>query len=73
MTSSELLRLAADALEDGENPFSMAFLSRNDVTFDQCQNLAQQLAIGARMFATAITKPRSPAGTAMLIAIAENA
>lgn len=67
MTSAELLRLAATALEDGRNPLASPFLSDNDVTLDQCLSLADQLAIGARIVAGGIEHPRSPQGIAMLM------
>lgn len=72
MTSAELLREAASALDEGTDPFSGNWLGEHDVTFDQCMSLAQQLAIGARMVAAGIEKPRSPQGVAMLLSMAEN-
>jgi hypothetical protein len=68
--TAALLRAAADALDAGEDPFSTAFLTANDVTFDQCMNLAQQLAIGARIVARGITQPTSVEGQAMLSTMA---
>jgi hypothetical protein len=70
MTSAELLELAAEALEDGRDPLANPFLSDNGVTLDQCYSLAEQLAIGARIMAAGIRKPKSPQGTAMLLTIA---
>jgi hypothetical protein len=70
MSSSELLRAAAEALEDGRNPLVNPFLVEHEVTFDQCMSLAQQLAIGARMVARAIEQPRSAEGQAMFATIA---
>ena len=70
MTSAELLRLAAEALDRGEDPFSPAFLGEHEVTFDQCMSLGKQLAIGARMVARAIERPRSEEGLAMFHTIA---
>lgn len=67
MTTAQLLRAAADALEDGRDPLASPFLSDNDVTLDQCYSLAEQLAIGARIVAAGIENPRSPQGTAMLM------
>jgi predicted nucleotide-binding protein (sugar kinase/HSP70/actin superfamily) len=69
--SAELLRKAADALDDGQVPLVNPFLSDHEVTLDQCMSLAQQLAIGARIVAKAIESPRSPQGIAMLMTIAE--
>jgi hypothetical protein len=70
MTSAELLELAAEALGDGRDPLTNPFLSDNDVTLDQCYSLAEQLAIGARIVAYGIRKPKSPQGTAMFITMA---
>ena len=70
MTSAELLELAAEALEDGRDPFADSFLSENDVTSDQCMALANGLAIGARIMAAGIRKPKSEQGTAMLMTMA---
>jgi len=70
MSSSELLRRAAEALDEGTDPFSQGFLAEHDVTFDQCMALSKQLAIGARMMARAIEKPKSEEGMAMFMTIA---
>jgi hypothetical protein len=72
MTSAELLREAADALDEGTDPFSTGWLSEHEVTFDQCMNLAKQLAIGARIIARGIERPRSPQGVAMLLTMADS-
>jgi hypothetical protein len=65
-----MLRLAADALDDGRDPLTNPFLADNDVTLDQCYALAEQLAIGARIVAAGIENPRSPQGMAMLMTMA---
>lgn len=70
MTSAELLELAAEALEDGRDPLTNPFLSDNDVTLDQCYSLAQQLALGARIMAAGIRKPKSEQGMAMFMTMA---
>jgi hypothetical protein len=70
MSSSELLRAAAEALDEGTDPLCQSFLSEHEVTFDQCMALAGQLAIGARMVARAIERPRSAEGLAMFATIA---
>ena len=70
-TSAELLRLAAKALDDGEDPLSPYFLGQHDVTFDQCISLAGSLAIGARIVATGIEEPRSAQGVAWALTIAD--
>ena len=66
-SSSELLRLAADALDDSMDPFSPAFLGEHDMMSGQCAALGRQLAIGARMVAQAIERPKSHEGIAMLM------
>jgi hypothetical protein len=71
MSSADLLRKAADALDAGQIPLMNPFLSDNDVTFDQCMSLAQQLAIGARVVAKGIESPKSACGMAMLGVMAE--
>lgn len=71
MSSAALLRKAAEALEAGENPFSTGFLTGNSVTLDQLSSLADQIAIGARIIAAGIEKPKSLAGRAMFAAMAE--
>lgn len=71
MTSAQLLRAAASALDEGTDPFGGNWLAEHDVTFDQCMSLAQQLAIGARMVAAGIEKPRSEQGVAMVLTMAE--
>jgi hypothetical protein len=70
VTSAELLRKAAEALENGRIPLMNPWLVENDVTLDQCMALADQLAIGARMVAEGIEHPRSPQGVAMLMTMA---
>lgn len=69
MTTAALLRLAADALDDGQIPLMNPFLSEHDVTLDQCMSMAEQLAIGARIVAAGIEDPRSPQGIAYLMTI----
>jgi hypothetical protein len=73
MITRELLRLAADALDNGVDPFSSVFLGDHEVTSDQCFSLAQQLAVGARVVAAGIESPTSVQGIAMLLAIGESA
>jgi hypothetical protein len=70
MSSSELLRKAAEALDEGTDPFSGSFLTDNDVTFDQCMALGQQLATGARIVARAIERPGSEEAVAMFMTMA---
>jgi hypothetical protein len=71
MTSAELLRKAAEALEDGRIPLMNPWLAENDVTLDQCVALAEQLAIGARIVAAGIDDPRSTQDLAMVLTMAE--
>jgi hypothetical protein len=71
MSSAELLRKAADALDDGQIPLMNPFLADNGVTADQCFSLAEQLAIGARIVAAGIDDPRSTQGLAMILTMAE--
>jgi len=70
MTTAELLRRAAAALDEGTSPFSEPFLSANEVTFSQCMTLADLLAAGARIMAAGIENPRSPQAMIMLTALA---
>lgn len=67
MTTAELLRRAADALDESEDPFAGSFLRTNDVTADECMTLAEQLALGARIVAYAIEHPRSTHAQAMML------
>lgn len=71
--SAELLRLAADALVDGQDPLHISFLREHDVTADECMTLADFLAIGARMVAKAIESPKSMEGKAMMFSIVDDA
>ena len=67
---TELLLAAAEALEAGDDPFGGGFLAEHDVTSSECINLARQLAIGARVVAEGLNRPRSPQGTGVLMAMA---
>jgi hypothetical protein len=55
---SELLKLAADALDDACDPLTAPFLDEHAVTLDECYDLAEWLALGARLMAWAIENPR---------------
>ena len=55
---SELLRKAADALDDGQIPLMNPFLADNEVTFDECMDMAELLAEGARLIAWAMENPK---------------
>lgn len=56
--SSELLEAAADALENGEDPFGAHFLSEHDVESGECLDLADKLAMGARLIAWVQENPK---------------
>ena len=45
----ELLEAAIDALEDGRDPLSRAFLVEHGVTLDECYALSDDLVDGARL------------------------
>lgn len=48
---ADLLDKAADALDDGEDPFGLHFLSENEVESGECLDMAGQMAAGARLLA----------------------
>jgi hypothetical protein len=56
--TTELLRKAADALDDGQIPLMNPFLADNDVTFDECMDLADLLGAGAQLMAWLIDNPQ---------------
>lgn len=56
--SSELLKLAADALDDGRDPLAEPFLSDHAVTLDEVYSLAGWLSAGAALMAWAIENPK---------------
>jgi hypothetical protein len=58
---SELLKAAAEALENGEDPFALHFLSEHEVTADECFDMADKIASGARIVAWATENPRRAA------------
>jgi hypothetical protein len=58
---ADLLRAAADGLDDANHPFCDEFLSGNKVTFDECFEMAEDMAAGARVLAWAIDNPRDAA------------
>jgi hypothetical protein len=59
---TDLADLAADALDDGRNPFEHQFLADNDITFDECMSLAGIFATGGRLFAYALDHPNIARG-----------
>jgi hypothetical protein len=56
--SADLLKAAAGALEGGEDPFGLHFLNEHDVESGECLDLADSLALGARILAWAMEHPR---------------
>jgi hypothetical protein len=54
----DLLRKAADALNDGRDPLTLPFLSDNDVTCDECFDMAELMAAGAQAVAWAMDNPK---------------
>jgi hypothetical protein len=72
MTTAQLLRKAADALDKGSDPLDVSFVTENDLSLDQLFTLAEQLAVGARIMAKAIEDPRSPQCIAMALTIADS-
>jgi len=67
---TELLTAAADSLERGEIPLMDGWLAENEVTSDECIAIANAMAVGCRVAAEGIAKPRSPAGQAVMETIA---
>lgn len=57
--AGELLRIAADALEDGRDPLSTAELAEQGVTLDECFRMGDALAAGARLLAWALDHPQT--------------
>lgn len=46
-------------MEDGSDPLSTWFLSEHDVTSGECLDLADSLALGARLVAWAMDNPKN--------------
>ena len=67
---TQLLLDAAKALDDGQDPLTEPFLSRHEVTLEECYSLAEQLAIGALLVAYGLDHPRTPEGQAVLVSMA---
>lgn len=55
--STTLLRAAADALDDGRDPFDAAFLVLHEVTLDEVYSLGELMAVGARLVAWGLEHP----------------
>jgi len=58
---ADLLRAAADGLDQGEQPFCDRFLGEHQVTLDECFDMAANMAAGARIVAWAVENPRDGA------------
>ena len=56
--ATDLLRKAADALDDGRDPLTLPFLSDNDVTLDECYEMAENLASGALILSWVMDNPQ---------------
>lgn len=56
--SAELLKAAAEALDDQQIPLMNPFLSEHEVTLDECLSLGEQLAMGARLLAWVLENPK---------------
>jgi hypothetical protein len=72
VSTAQLLREAAKVLDNHGDPLSEWFLSENEVTLDQAMALGTQLALGARIVAKALEKPRSQQGLAMFQTLVED-
>lgn len=60
--SIALLEAAADALQDGTDPFNTNWLAEHDVTLDECFTLSEQFAAGATILAWAMKHPKQAQG-----------
>jgi len=73
--AADLLKAAATALDDGRDPLTSPFLGEHDVSLNECYDLAEQMAMGARLLAWALENPKlasaamSGAGDGMAIHI----
>lgn len=57
--SKELLRKAAEALEKGMSPFEHWFLSKNEVTLDECMTMSERIATIIKWFLAQPKKVRA--------------
>lgn len=55
--ATDLIRLAAEAMDKGEDPFHISFLSEYEVTLDEAYDLSDDLAEAARLYLHLRTKP----------------
>jgi hypothetical protein len=58
----ELLNRAADAMDDGMDPFDHGFLAEHGVTLEECFTMAELLAVGARLVAFGLENPKIARG-----------
>ena len=61
---ADLLDKAADALDEGIDPLAPGFLAANEVTLGECYDLADKLAMGARLISWATRNPKQAAAFA---------
>ena len=67
-----LLTEAAKALGAGQDPLMNPFLSEHEVTLNECYDLAEQLAIGARIVARGLADPRSQECQVVMLTMARS-
>lgn len=58
----ELLNHAADAMEDGQDPFNHAFLRDNRVSLEEVFTMGELIALGARLVAFGLEHPEVARG-----------
>lgn len=58
----DLLNHAADAMENGQDPFDHGFLGEHAVTLDECFTMAELIALGARLVAFGLENPKVARG-----------
>lgn len=56
---AELLDAASTALDNKVDPFHTNWLIEYDVTFDECMELSEWLALGAELVAAILRNPRA--------------
>lgn len=54
---TDLIRLAADAMDKGEDPFHISFLTEHGVTLDEAYDLSDALAEAARLYLHLLANP----------------
>lgn len=53
----DLVRLAAESMDRGEDPFHASFLSEHEVTLDEVYDLSETLAQAARLYLLLLKRP----------------